>query len=469
MVTPMRVDGADISHHQSGDLDFREFKSAGGKFLYHKATEGATFKDKNYNSRRLDAKLARLPFGAYHFARPERGDAVREARFFIQVADPRPGDLCPALDLEVNDGNLSKAELTTWVGNFLQEVQRLVGVECVIYTPYELDNYYRSMIWRPRYNDGNKPPVLDWDIWQFSDGRLGVPDRVNGLGHVDLNVLAKDVRVRDFTITVGGQKKDSMSRTGTFRITTQNVQALPEMPQPDVVHDVRMTARQSGVIGWQEITPERYDDAVQKLEEEGNWETFWGQGKARKGLERADEREPVGYDTPISWRAKYWKFQEGGKWLLFEGEAKISKPRWLTWVRLEHRRTGAQVMFVNVHFISKAWSDKPAHRKDERPEMWRKAWRALVDWLSEMIDEFPEMAICLMGDFNAKLNRDAHAFDPSSVARRRIRGTFPNAIDHLFFINGRKYKWIIEETEIMPGRRGDHQGRRAVVRLSWSN
>lgn len=197
---PQTVHGVDISHHQSGKLDMLGAKRRGLKWLYHKATEGDSFVDSNYGKRRAEAKAAGLPFGAYHFARAERGDAVAEARRFISVAKPVPGDLRPALDLETTEG-LSMAEIRTWAATFIKEVERLVGVKPVVYTPYDLGIAARGcLIWRPRYNNSNTPPVLPYDIWQFSNGVFGVPRSLQGFGNVDLNVMRPGLTVADMVI-----------------------------------------------------------------------------------------------------------------------------------------------------------------------------------------------------------------------------------------------------------------------------
>jgi GH25 family lysozyme M1 (1,4-beta-N-acetylmuramidase) len=155
----------------------------------HKATEGVSYKDPNYSRRRGEAKDAGIPFGAYHFARPQRGTAAAEARQFLDVAQPRPGDLRPALDLEV-DGDLTLAELRSWALVFIATVQKTTGVKPIVYTPYDLgDAVAGCRVWRPRYNKTNTPPVLPWDIWQFSNGDAGVPNSVPGIGHVDLNTM----------------------------------------------------------------------------------------------------------------------------------------------------------------------------------------------------------------------------------------------------------------------------------------
>jgi GH25 family lysozyme M1 (1,4-beta-N-acetylmuramidase) len=180
---PLTVHGSDVSHHQ-GTLDLARAKKAGLQFLYHKATEGDSFTDPEYDIRRKHARAAGIPFGAYHFARPEVGDAVAEARRFIAVAKPVPGDLVPALDLETTEG-LSQAQLKTWAKTFSNEVKRLTGVVPVLYCPWNLGLV--NTRWVPRYNNSNTPPTVPWDIFQFSNGVYGVPNEFPGLGHVDLN------------------------------------------------------------------------------------------------------------------------------------------------------------------------------------------------------------------------------------------------------------------------------------------
>lgn len=188
MTTAMRVDGVDISHHQPGVIGWAALKAAGVKWMYHKATEGAGFRDSNYNKRRAEAKKAGMPFGAYHFARPSVGDAKVEAKFFISVANPAVGDLRPCLDLETTEG-LSEAAIDKWADEFCAEVERLTSVVPLVYTPFKLSDSLerKALFWVPRYNNSNTPPTRSWDIWQFSNGQFGVPNKVAGLGNVDLN------------------------------------------------------------------------------------------------------------------------------------------------------------------------------------------------------------------------------------------------------------------------------------------
>ena len=191
----MKIHGVDISHHQNGVIGWAALKAAGVKWMYHKATEGAGFRDSNYARRRAEAREVGMPFGAYHFARPSVGDAQTEARFFISVAQPKPGDLRPVLDLETTEG-LSMEQIRTWADTFCAEVERLTSVTPMVYTPYTLSDALerKALFWVPRYNNTNTPPVRQWDIWQFSNGVYGVPNRVSGLGNVDLNHSKVDLK-----------------------------------------------------------------------------------------------------------------------------------------------------------------------------------------------------------------------------------------------------------------------------------
>lgn len=202
---PLPVHGVDISHHQSGTLDLAGAKRRGLRWLYHKATEGDGFRDANYGRRRTEAAKAGVPFGAYHFARADVGDAEREAKFFLDVAAPKPGDLRPALDLETTEG-LSLDQIRTWAKTFIAYVEKRTGVKPVVYTPYDLGSADDGCIlWRPRYNNSNTPPSLKWDIFQFSNGVLGVPNKVEGIGNVDLNFMRADLTVADLLIPAKGK------------------------------------------------------------------------------------------------------------------------------------------------------------------------------------------------------------------------------------------------------------------------
>lgn len=207
---PLQVDGVDLSHHNP-DPDLIKAKAAGLKFLYHKSSEGNTLTDKKYTARRDASLKAGVPFGAYHFARPDFDglDAITEARYFIKLANPKAGDLIPALDYEVK--TLSTPKAHAWCITFQNEVTRLLKergltgshyYKNVHYGPDDFGKSYFALRWVPRYNLDNRRPAAPWDIHQFSGGTPtpGTPSSFTGVGAVDLNNMRPDLLVPDFTL-----------------------------------------------------------------------------------------------------------------------------------------------------------------------------------------------------------------------------------------------------------------------------
>ena len=189
-MTKLKVHGVDLSHHNP-DPDFKKAKAAGLQWCIHKATEGATVTDKTYGERRKLAAEAGILWGSYAFARPDTDgkDAKLEAQHLMKVARPKVGDIVPALDFEVSHP-AAEAWCKEWQAE-LRRLLRLKGLEMPIkglhYGPNDFGPDYQHYRWVPRYNSTNTPPRIPWDIFQFSDGRLGNPNNFPGLGHVDLN------------------------------------------------------------------------------------------------------------------------------------------------------------------------------------------------------------------------------------------------------------------------------------------
>lgn len=208
------LDGVDISHHQSGRLDLKAAKAAGVRWVYVKATEGSTFKDRLHRKRVRQAHAAGLPVGAYHFARPEGRDAVAEARFFLANIELRAGDMVPMLDLE-DIGDLTLPQLTEWTGDWVRTVnqelrRRKLAGKPVIYTPFNLTKGFGCLLWVARYSDDFRDPVIPrpWvraAIWQHSNGRLGPVKSVPGLGRVDVNAMHPDLPLSALRLRPAGR------------------------------------------------------------------------------------------------------------------------------------------------------------------------------------------------------------------------------------------------------------------------
>ena len=130
--------GIDVSHWQ-GKIQWPRVAAAGYTFAFGKATESTTYTDPTYTTNRTGAESAGLTFGAYHFGRPGgSGDAgiianaIAQADYFLDVAQPQAGELPPVLDLETK-GALAVAGLQKWARAWLDQVAARTGVAPFVY------------------------------------------------------------------------------------------------------------------------------------------------------------------------------------------------------------------------------------------------------------------------------------------------------------------------------------------------
>ena len=178
--------GIDVSHWQHA-IDWYAVAASGTRFAFVKATDGRTYVDPMYATNRAGAAATGIEFGAYHFARPDRGanDALIEADHFVDSAAPVTGDLLPVLDLETT-GGLTPDELTAWMLAWLGEVTLRLGVRPIVYTsPIGWANRTAdttaiadagyTVLWIAHW-DVTSPtlPANDWQgngwtFWQYSD------------------------------------------------------------------------------------------------------------------------------------------------------------------------------------------------------------------------------------------------------------------------------------------------------------
>jgi lysozyme len=120
-INPLVVD---LSHHNDV-ADFGAVKADGIAGVIHKATEGVSFTDNLYDSRRGRALGVGLLWGAYHFLRP--GSIAAQVDFFLKIAAPDDTTLL-ALDHEDKRVALIDAK------EFLLRVKDAVGRKPVLYS-----------------------------------------------------------------------------------------------------------------------------------------------------------------------------------------------------------------------------------------------------------------------------------------------------------------------------------------------
>ncbi len=108
------------------------------------------------------------------------------------------------------------------------------------------------------------------------------------------------------------------------------------------------------VIGWQEVNTDEGHSKLGALEYYDHY---------HPGENRLDARNSI----PISWRKnKYEKTGDGSR-LTHGGEAGVTPSRFVNWVVLKNKDTGAKLAFINTHYISGAWNGE----HPERQERWR--------------------------------------------------------------------------------------------------
>ncbi|HEU4567027.1 MAG TPA: GH25 family lysozyme [Marmoricola sp.] len=193
------VPGVDTSHYQhSPSLDWQKVAASGVKFAFLKATEGSTYTDPYFKADWAATSKAGIYRGAYHFARPSKGSAKKQADHFASVigSQKSAGTLPPVLDLEVT-GGLSTSALVTWTRTFLKELQARTGRDPIIYvSPYfwidHLGNntgFHDYPLWVAHYTSKSQPMVPGkwptWSFWQTTSS-----GRISGIsGNVDKDVF----------------------------------------------------------------------------------------------------------------------------------------------------------------------------------------------------------------------------------------------------------------------------------------
>lgn len=164
-------------------------------FVYIKATEGISIRNRYFAGDYNDARKHKIPVGAYHFFRTQMKGRL-QAKHFLSHARLSKGDLPPVLDIEPTDKQIAKAggpeamfrEIREW----LSIVEKRAGTRPILYVNQGFVRKYLDaapdlkqnyLVWIARY--GVYKPDVHLALWQLSaDGH------VTGIrSEVDINVF----------------------------------------------------------------------------------------------------------------------------------------------------------------------------------------------------------------------------------------------------------------------------------------
>ena len=204
--------GIDISHNNAGRIVWdslfvmtdskrrtirdpylaKEIKPV--SFVFIKATEGASFKDKDFKENWKAAGKTDLRRGAYHFFRSSKDGEIQARNFISTVGELRFKDLPPVLDIETIHKGCTKELLNQRALQWLKAVEKRYEKKPIIYASSSfIKDYLNSEIvgnypvWVAHY-EKDSPAFEGWTWWQFTDRAVvkGVP------GTVDLSVMRED-------------------------------------------------------------------------------------------------------------------------------------------------------------------------------------------------------------------------------------------------------------------------------------
>ncbi|MFT3714213.1 MAG: hypothetical protein QM817_41650 [Archangium sp.] len=170
----------------------------------------------------------------------------------------------------------------------------------------------------------------------------------------------------------------------TFRTVNINVKSNPEMSQKAVVHDVRRASHAGSLIGWNEISPARYFKAIRNLGPE------WGHYMPHDG--------GLHIPNPISWKKDQWKLEDAGFVKTHPGKAKVSPNRYITWAKLKNKASGQEIVRINTHLVSGAFSHGHRPTTEWRQKMWATHMRKLDALVKKFEDK--GLTVIVGGDFN---------------------------------------------------------------------
>jgi lysozyme len=189
------VKGVDVSYYQ-GSIDFQKVKASGRGFVITRVGDG-TYVDPKFAGNWSGIKAAGMVRGTYQFFRAG-DDALTQADIVLNhVGNLGDGDLAPALDIEVTDGQ-SNATIISKMKTWLEHIESKTGRVPMIYTSpgfwSSLGNpdFGHYILWVANWQVSCPTVPSGWSkyrFWQSADN-----GSVSGIsGNVDLDEFDGDL------------------------------------------------------------------------------------------------------------------------------------------------------------------------------------------------------------------------------------------------------------------------------------
>lgn len=195
-------DGIDVSSYQK-DIDWDAVcNDKKIRFVYVKATEGATYTSPHFRYNIENARKHGLKVGSYHFLRTT-SSLRSQFENFTRAVKPEEQDLVPLIDIEQR-GNWTPKQIVDSLDVFIKMVSKHYNCRPMIYTMTSFYNKYLASHFKKyplfiaRYSE-SAPELNDgahYTLWQYTD-----QGTVKGIDHaVDMCRFAKDKRIADILL-----------------------------------------------------------------------------------------------------------------------------------------------------------------------------------------------------------------------------------------------------------------------------
>lgn len=176
----MYLEGVDISSYQDDDTTPQQIDwdtlATKANFAFIRCYRSNGTIDSDFARNWSESKRAGVPRGAYAFLYPSL-DATKAAFKFVTALGNDLGELPPVADYEYESWS-SPGTGRLYLKNFLEEVLRLTGKRCLIYTRQDIwqkwgsaDIYWRQYpLWVARWGvvaPSVFAPWTDWLFWQY--------------------------------------------------------------------------------------------------------------------------------------------------------------------------------------------------------------------------------------------------------------------------------------------------------------